>query len=102
MKRILSLVLCFVALVGTVSFAACGGGGGDTETKEVIAWDITEGSADVAKKDAVENFNKTSDIKVKLVQFENDQYKEKIQADIANGDGPDLIYNWGQTGIMRR
>ncbi|MDR2457599.1 MAG: extracellular solute-binding protein [Clostridiales Family XIII bacterium] len=101
MKKILGLVLCFAVLVGTVSFAACGGGGG-AEGNQIVAWDLANGSADVAKKAAVENFNASSEIKITLEQFENDQYKEKIQADMANGEGPDLIYGWGQTGIMKR
>jgi raffinose/stachyose/melibiose transport system substrate-binding protein len=86
---------------------ACGGGSGSDDkegatSEGIIAWDLTNAPADAAKKAAVEAWNGGNDAQIDLVQYENDQYKEKIQADMANGEGPNLIYGWGQTGLMKR
>jgi raffinose/stachyose/melibiose transport system substrate-binding protein len=105
MKKLLSAMLCLVLAFGVITTVACGGGsdnGGESESEAVVAWDLTNGSADAGKKAAVENFNAKGGAQITLEQFENDQYKEKIQADMANGEGPDIIYGWGQTGIMKR
>jgi raffinose/stachyose/melibiose transport system substrate-binding protein len=109
MKKTIIYALCIVMVVSVMlAGAACGGGGsgsddnGEASGGEITAWDLTNGSADAAKKAAVAAWNEGNDIQIDLVQYENDQYKEKIQADMANGEGPDIIYGWGQTGLMKR
>ncbi|MFI2435124.1 extracellular solute-binding protein [Streptomyces sp. NPDC018693] len=92
--------------VSMTALSACGGdsdGGSSSGTTTIEWWNIstTQPAKDVwaalAKKFEDENPN----VKVKIVQLENEAYKSKMTALTASGKLPDIFHTWGG-GVLRQ
>jgi xylobiose transport system substrate-binding protein len=71
-----------------------GGGGGSIQV-----WVIQEEAQNVAHRGALERFNKTSDVKARLVSTGNDGYSDKLHVAMGTSNAPDVFYNWGGGSI---
>ncbi|MBM9623107.1 extracellular solute-binding protein [Streptomyces zhihengii] len=80
--------------------AGCGSGGGDaaggggTLTAYVYGDDAVK-----VQQAAVETFNKTSDVKVKLVSVPGAEYVNKLRTAMGSPNAPDIFFNWGGGSI---
>ncbi|MGW3407153.1 ABC transporter substrate-binding protein, partial [Streptomyces zhihengii] len=81
--------------------AGCGsGGGGDaaggggTLTAYVYGDDAVK-----VQQAAVDTFNKTSDVKVKLVSVPGAEYVNKLRTAMGSPNAPDIFFNWGGGSI---
>lgn len=84
------------SLTGCGTDATGGSGGGDNE---IQVWVIQEESQNVAHRAALERFNKTSDVKARLVSTGNDGYNDKLHVAMGSANAPDVFYNWGGGSI---
>lgn len=92
----------FLGLVGAgvgAGLVGCGtdttGGGGDG----IQVWVIQEESQNAAHRAALDRFNKTSEVKARLVSTGNDGYRDKLHVAMGTDDAPDVFYNWGGGSI---
>jgi xylobiose transport system substrate-binding protein len=76
------------------SGSAGGGGGGGTLTAFVYGDDAVK-----VQKAAVDRFNATSDVKVKLVSIPGSDYPNKLRASMGSPNAPDIFFNWGGGSI---
>ncbi|NJP99480.1 ABC transporter substrate-binding protein [Streptomyces zingiberis] len=89
-------------IVASSALAACGSdgseaaGGGKEGTLNV--WVYQDASTKVQEA-AVERFNKTSDVKVKLTQVPGDSYQDKVRTAMGTPNAPDIFFNWGGGSI---
>ncbi|WUT01127.1 extracellular solute-binding protein [Streptomyces sp. NBC_00708] len=79
--------------------AGCGsdggsGGGGATLTAYVYGDDAVK-----VQQAAVKEFNKTSDVKVKLVSVPGTDYVNKLRSAMGSPSAPDIFFNWGGGSI---
>ncbi|WP_405940284.1 extracellular solute-binding protein [Streptomyces sp. NBC_00726] len=79
--------------------AGCGsdgdsGGGGATLTAYVYGDDAVK-----VQQAAVKEFNKTSDVKVKLVSVPGIDYVNKLRSAMGSPSAPDIFFNWGGGSI---
>jgi xylobiose transport system substrate-binding protein len=81
-------------LIGCGTDATSGSAGGSLQV-----WVIQEESQNVAHRGALDRFNKTSDVKAKLVSTGNDGYRDKLHVSMGTADAPDVFYNWGGGSI---
>lgn len=87
------------AMVMAGVLAGCGsdggsGGDGGTLTAYVYGDDAVK-----VQKAAVEEFNKTSDVKVKLVSVPGTDYVNKLRSAMGSPSAPDIFFNWGGGSI---
>lgn len=87
------------AMVMAGLLAGCGsdsgsGGGGGTLTAYVYGDDAVK-----IQEAAVKEFNKTSDVKVKLVSVPGTDYVNKLRSAMGSPSAPDIFYNWGGGSI---
>ena len=94
------------AMVGAVCLglltAACGSGSGSGSGSDggtLTAYVYGDGAVKVQEA-AVAEFNKTSKVKVKLVEVPGDSYQNKLNAVMSSPNAPDLLYNWGGGSIQ--
>ncbi|MBT2413055.1 extracellular solute-binding protein [Streptomyces sp. ISL-12] len=91
--------------LGMTVLSGCGGDSdeGASGTTTIEWWNIstTQPTKDVwaalAKKFEAQNPN----VKIKIVQLENDAYKSKMTALIASGKLPDIFHTWGG-GVLKQ
>lgn len=80
------------------SAGGCGSGsdsgGGATLTAYVYGDDAVK-----IQEAAVKEFNKTSDVKVKLVSVPGTDYVNKLRSAMGSPSAPDIFYNWGGGSI---
>ncbi|MYS36996.1 MULTISPECIES: extracellular solute-binding protein [unclassified Streptomyces] len=79
--------------------AGCGsdggsGAGGGTLTAYVYGDDAVK-----VQQAAVKEFNKTSDVKVKLVSVPGTDYVNKLRSAMGSPSAPDIFFNWGGGSI---
>ncbi|RPK72809.1 Multiple sugar-binding protein precursor [Streptomyces sp. ADI97-07] len=78
--------------------AGCGsggsGGGGGSITAYVYGDDAVK-----VQQAAVDSFNKTSDVKVKLVSVPGTDYVNKLRSSMGSPSAPDIFFNWGGGSI---
>ncbi|MFB8086223.1 extracellular solute-binding protein [Streptomyces sp. NPDC055992] len=79
--------------------AGCGsdggsGGGGATLTAYVYGDDAVK-----VQQAAVKEFNKTSDVKVKLISVPGTDYVNKLRSAMGSPSAPDIFFNWGGGSI---
>jgi xylobiose transport system substrate-binding protein len=88
------------AVLAASVLTACGSGGPGEEkaggTLEV--WVYQDASTKV-QRDAVERFNKTSDVKAKLVEVPGEGYQDKMRSAMGTPNAPDVFFNWGGGSI---
>ncbi|TWF91814.1 xylobiose transport system substrate-binding protein [Streptomyces brevispora] len=86
------------AMVMAGLLAGCGSGsdsgGGATLTAYVYGDDAVK-----IQEAAVKEFNKTSDVKVKLVSVPGTDYVNKLRSAMGSPSAPDIFYNWGGGSI---
>ncbi|WP_329030610.1 extracellular solute-binding protein [Streptomyces sp. NBC_01423] len=80
-------------LTGCGSDGGSGGGGG-TLTAYVYGDDAVK-----VQQAAVKEFNKTSDVKVKLVSVPGTDYVNKLRSAMGSPSAPDIFFNWGGGSI---
>lgn len=101
-KRWMKLMSLSLAAVMSVSLAACGSGGDDSEggsdsDKTITYWNIgTEGADKAALEYAVNAFNENTDsgYQVEMVAIQNDNYKERLVVAMSSGECPDMYTSW--------
>lgn len=101
-KRWMKLMSLSLAAVMSVSLAACGSGGGESEggsdsDKTITYWNIgTEGADKAALEYAVNAFNENTDsgYQVEMVAIQNDNYKERLVVAMSSGECPDMYTSW--------
>lgn len=69
-------------------------GGGGTLTAYVYGDDAVK-----VQQAAVDTFNKTSDVKVKLVSVPGAEYVNKLRTAMGSPNAPDIFFNWGGGSI---
>ncbi|WP_245687635.1 ABC transporter substrate-binding protein, partial [Streptacidiphilus griseoplanus] len=90
-----------MALAWTVSGCASqsgGSGSADEESGTLITWIYGDDSVKVQQA-AVKEFNKTSNVKVKLVVVPGAEYATKLRTAMASSSPPDIFFNWGGGSI---
>lgn len=81
-------------LAGCGSGGDSGGDGGGTLTAYVYGDDAVK-----VQQAAVEEFNKTSKVKVKLIPVPGTEYVNKLRSAMGSPSAPDIFYNWGGGSI---
>ncbi|UYQ60493.1 extracellular solute-binding protein [Streptomyces peucetius] len=71
-----------------------GAGGGRTLTAYVYGDDAVK-----VQQAAVDDFNKSSDVKVKLVSVPGAEYVNKLRTAMGSPNAPDIFFNWGGGSI---
>ncbi|MER5979461.1 extracellular solute-binding protein [Streptomyces sp. NPDC001857] len=91
--------------VGMTALSACGGGSdsGSSGTTTIEWWNIstTQPAKDVWAGLARQFEKQNPQVKVKIVQLENDAYKSKMTALTASGKLPDIFHTWGG-GVLKQ
>ncbi|AXI80281.1 ABC transporter substrate-binding protein [Peterkaempfera bronchialis] len=82
--------------------ALAGCGSGSTEARDtggtITAYIYGDDSVDVQRA-AVASFNKTSSVKVKLVEIPGADYVDKLREAMNSTSAPDIFFNWGGGSI---
>lgn len=98
-----STALTLITTVGVLTLTACGtsgpaqsSGGGASGTLQV--WTYQDASATV-QQSTVDEFNKTSPVKVVLTQIPGDDYPNKLRIGMGSSNQPDVFFNWGGGSI---
>ncbi|WP_055586999.1 extracellular solute-binding protein [Streptacidiphilus griseoplanus] len=81
-------------LAGCGSNSGGSGGSGGTITAYVYGDDAVK-----VQQAAVDTFNKTSKVKVKLVKIPGTDYVNKLRAAMGSPNAPDVFFNWGGGSI---
>ena len=93
----------FLGLLGAGVGAGIVGCGTDATSgsseSEFQVWVLQEESQNVAHEAAIERFNKTSDVKAKILSVGNDGYRDKLHVSMGSSNKPDVFYNWGGGSI---
>ena len=74
--------------------SSSGGGGG-----QLVVYTYGDNSTNIQQA-AVDAFNKTSTVKVKLVQVPGNDYSPKLRAVMSSSGAPDVFFNWGGGSIL--
>ncbi|EGX56675.1 sugar ABC transporter solute-binding protein [Streptomyces zinciresistens K42] len=91
---------------GMTALSGCGGGadGGSSDGTTTVEWwniSTTEPTKGVWAALAEKFEARNPQVKVKIVQWENDAYKSKMTALTASGKLPDIFHTWGG-GVLRQ
>jgi xylobiose transport system substrate-binding protein len=95
-------VLTLIGTVAALTLTACGtsgpaqsaGGAGGT----LQVWVYQDASTTV-QQSTVDEFNKTSPVKVVLTQIPGDDYPNKLRIGMGSSNQPDVFFNWGGGSI---
>lgn len=86
------------ALAMTGLLAGCGSGDSGSDGGTITAYVYGDDSVKVQQA-AVDSFNKTSKVKVKLVSVPGTDYVNKLRSAMGSPNAPDVFYNWGGGSI---
>ncbi|WP_307846135.1 extracellular solute-binding protein [Actinospica durhamensis] len=75
------------------SSSSTGAGGG-----QIVVYTYGDNSTNIQQA-AVDAFNKTSTVKVKLVQVPGNDYSPKLRTVMTSSSAPDVFFNWGGGSI---
>ncbi|MFI9494375.1 MULTISPECIES: extracellular solute-binding protein [Streptomyces] len=78
--------------------AGCGSGDGGSDGGTLTAYVYGDDAVKVQQA-AVDSFNKTSDVKIKLVPVPGTDYVNKLRSAMGSPNAPDIFYNWGAGSI---
>ncbi len=84
--------------------AACGTSGPGTAKgggKNLQAWVLVDEAQNRVQKAAIDDFNKSSATKVKLLPISSSgtAYTDKLRVSMGSPNAPDLLFNWGSGSI---
>ncbi|MFE7706672.1 extracellular solute-binding protein [Streptomyces sp. NPDC057486] len=79
--------------------AGCGSGSGSGSDGGTITAYVYGDDAVKVQQAAVTEFNKTSDVKVKLVSVPGTDYVNKLRSSMGSPSAPDIFFNWGGGSI---
>ncbi|MDQ0840940.1 xylobiose transport system substrate-binding protein [Streptomyces sp. V1I6] len=79
--------------------AGCGSGSGTGAANSTITAYVYGDDAVKVQQAAVDEFNKTSDVKVKLVSVPGAEYVNKLRTAMGSPNAPDVFFNWGGGSI---
>ncbi|MEV2246715.1 extracellular solute-binding protein [Streptomyces sp. NPDC049970] len=74
--------------------AGCGSGAGGKDGGTITAYVYGDDAVKVQQA-AVDTFNKTSEVKVKLVSVPGTDYVNKLRSAMGSPSAPDVFFNWG-------
>lgn len=83
-----------MVMAGILAGCGSGNGGGGSITAYVYGDDEVK-----VQQAAVAKFNKTSDVKVKLVSVPGTDYVNKLRSAMGSPSAPDVFFNWGGGSI---
>ncbi|MBV7673428.1 extracellular solute-binding protein [Streptomyces halstedii] len=86
------------AMAMTGLLAGCGSGDGGSDGGTLTAYVYGDDAVKVQQA-AVDSFNKTSDVKIKLVPVPGTDYVNKLRSAMGSPNAPDIFYNWGAGSI---
>lgn len=86
------------AMAMTGLLAGCGSGDGGSDGGTLTAYVYGDDAVKV-QQSAVDSFNKTSDVKIKLVPVPGTDYVNKLRSAMGSPNAPDIFYNWGAGSI---
>jgi xylobiose transport system substrate-binding protein len=95
-KRWLPL-LAAAAIAAPLS--ACSSGGGSGTTGGTLHVYVYQDASTKVQTAAAAQFNKTSPVKVVLVQVPGTNYSDKLRAAMGSPNAPDIFFNWGGGSI---
>ncbi|WP_327121180.1 extracellular solute-binding protein [Streptomyces sp. NBC_01341] len=78
--------------------AGCGSGAGGSDGGTITAYVYGDDAVKVQQA-AVDAFNKTSEVKVKLVSVPGTDYVNKLRSAMGSPGAPDVFFNWGGGSI---
>ncbi|MET9810242.1 MULTISPECIES: ABC transporter substrate-binding protein [Streptomyces] len=78
--------------------AGCGSGDGGSDGGTLTAYVYGDDAVKVQQA-AVDSFNKTSDVKIKLIPVPGTDYVNKLRSAMGSPNAPDIFYNWGAGSI---
>ncbi|HEX5567383.1 MAG TPA: extracellular solute-binding protein [Streptomyces sp.] len=88
------------AVLAASTLTACGSGGpGDDKAGGTLEVWVYQDASTKVQREAVERFNKTSDIKAKLVEVPGEGYQDKMRSAMGTPNAPDVFFNWGGGSI---
>ncbi|MFD3574158.1 ABC transporter substrate-binding protein [Streptomyces sp. NPDC058644] len=100
--RIRTALATAALTLAATGLSACGSGGPQDSAggggAALEAWVYGDPSAAVQRK-VVDRFNKTSDVKVKLVEIPGEGYQDKMRTSMGTANAPDIFFNWGGGSI---
>ncbi|GAA3477655.1 extracellular solute-binding protein [Streptomyces yanii] len=79
--------------------AGCGSGSGSGSDGGTITAYVYGDDAVKVQQAAVTEFNKTSEVKVKLVSVPGTDYVNKLRSSMGSPSAPDIFFNWGGGSI---
>lgn len=93
-----------IAGLAAPALSACGtsgpgkGGGG---SKTIQAWVLVDQAQNKVQQGAIDDFNKSSSTKVKLLPISSDGavFTDKLRVSMGSPNAPDLFFNWGSGSI---
>ncbi|MFI8002951.1 extracellular solute-binding protein [Streptomyces sp. NPDC086010] len=85
-------------MVMTGLLAGCGSGAGGSDGGTITAYVYGDDAVKVQQA-AVDAFNKTSEVKVKLVSVPGTDYVNKLRSAMGSPGAPDVFFNWGGGSI---
>lgn len=86
------------AMAMTGLLAGCGSGDGGSDGGTLTAYVYGDDAVKVQQA-AVDSFNKTSDVKIKLIPVPGTDYVNKLRSAMGSPNAPDIFYNWGAGSI---
>lgn len=86
------------AMAMTGLLAGCGSGAGGSDGGTITAYVYGDDAVKVQQA-AVDAFNKTSEVKVKLVSVPGTDYVNKLRSAMGSPGAPDVFFNWGGGSI---
>ena len=93
----LALAVSLAATLCLGSAACSGSSGGGSNS--ITVYTYGDGSTNV-QQNAVNDFNKTSKVQVKLVVVPGSDYTPKLRAAMGSSAAPDVFFNWGGGSIL--
>ncbi|WP_432057838.1 ABC transporter substrate-binding protein [Streptomyces sp. bgisy022] len=97
--RLPRMVACGATLALALGLTACGGGGGASADDDTIHVLVYGDATNKVEKRFVDEFNKTSDVKVVLDTIPGADYQKKLQTILSTPQAPDIFFNWGGGSI---
>jgi xylobiose transport system substrate-binding protein len=84
------------AVLAATALTACGNSPDSGGTLDV--W-VYQDASDTVQQAAVEEFNRTSDVKAVLNRVPGDGYQDKLRTAMGSPNAPDVFFNWGGGSI---